>query len=438
MLKIKTSVFSDIGQERNKNQDNLFWCGHYRSQNEVDFRFEDIATVDNPVQIYAISDGIGGMASGEIAARIAVSDLEALAYAIDLSNVDEDVNLISDYLREKAIYMSKKNSLQDNPDMHMGATLSILVFRDDRAYLANIGDTAVYSLSSNGLKRISRNDSHAAKLRELGHISYEEESKHPLKHALSNYLGMEYQKDKFSYYILKDIPLHNGDMFLLCSDGLSSFVEEDSIHKILSSSLRLHDKTRKLVDLALEKGSHDNISIILLEILECDACFQEPIIIKDDNQLNKAKPNNYPKQSLNKDIMHDETTVFRPVKANIPNTQNINRVDKTAESNSIFADKQAAYYEKARKDSLRRQEKQLRKDRRTSDKTQNDQVDIDPISSEEKQKYYDARYLNMDEIVEGEKPRQIKRKNSWLSWLLHILLFIVIGFLVAWLVFDLL
>lgn len=268
MLKIKAAVYSDTGQVRQTNEDNLYWQGQYRKAFELAGTLNRTFSDQSSVQLYAISDGMGGLARGEVASRIAVSGLAELDDRLKAGLPEDDIKEIDSYLKDRNDYIWERNKLSDSLDDAMGATISLLLLRDDEAILVNMGDTAVFHCHDGLMKQIFRDDSHAARLRSLGYLTSEEASRHPYKNALINFLGKEAPEGELRYFLVPDIHLSAGDLILLCSDGISGVLRRDSIHQVLEEDLDVQEKVELLVDLSVASGSSDNITAVLLEIVE--------------------------------------------------------------------------------------------------------------------------------------------------------------------------
>lgn len=271
MLKIIGSVYSDTGQVRQQNEDNLYWQGQYRKSYELAGTLKRNFKDDHDVQLYAVSDGMGGMARGELASRIAVSELASLDRSLKQGHPDDDTAKIDHYLQNCSRYISERNSSAGSEKEAMGATLSLLMLRDDRAVLANLGDTAVYHSRDGLMKQISRDDSHAARLRSLGYLTSEEARRHPFKHSLVNYLGKEEADGVLKYFLVPDIRLSTGDFLLLCSDGISGVLSREIIQEVLNDAQPPEQKVESLVNLAVASGSADNMTIILLYVAEASS-----------------------------------------------------------------------------------------------------------------------------------------------------------------------
>lgn len=269
MLKVVGAVYSDTGRVRETNEDNLYWQGQFRKPYELVVTLDKAFTSEESLQLYAVSDGMGGMARGELASRLALSEMASLEQAMKKAGAKEDINLLDIYLRERSSYIWERNRNAGSLDEAMGATISLLLLRDNKAVLANMGDTAVYQCREGLLKQLSRDDSHAARLRSLGYLTREEASRHPFKNSLINFLGKEQPGDKMNYFLVPDITLAEGDLLLLCSDGISGSLNRETIQLVLNDEQSVPEKVRTLVDMALEAGSQDNITAILLRVVAC-------------------------------------------------------------------------------------------------------------------------------------------------------------------------
>ena len=130
MLKIVGSVYSDTGQVREQNEDNLYWQGEFRKAYELAGTLERDFNSSDDVQLYAVSDGMGGMARGELASRIAVSDLANLDRALKGGSKDYDIRKLDSYLRGCNDYIWERNQRMQSEDEAMGATISLLLLRE--------------------------------------------------------------------------------------------------------------------------------------------------------------------------------------------------------------------------------------------------------------------------------------------------------------------
>lgn len=231
--------------------------GMVREKNED---FHAILSVGDS-SVFVVADGMGGHAVGEIASRTAVEfALSALPQQLEKARSVEDIELILQETIEKANVRVYLQSLDNREYRGMGTTLTLAVFRHWRLYISHIGDCRVYLLHGGSLERLTIDHTLVQELVDMGSISEKEAETHPRRHVLVRSLGVnEYMKpDTYSFDISE------GDLILMCTDGLYGYVEEEQIRKILKRHKNLDSCVRQLVDSANAAGGPDNITAILI------------------------------------------------------------------------------------------------------------------------------------------------------------------------------
>lgn len=219
---------------------------------------EDSILVKLP-DLFAIADGMGGHQGGETASS------EAVAYLAetDFSKVD-DKNVLP-FLAKRVQEASNRiwQMAQENPKLKgMGTTLSVVYLLDDeRACAAHVGDSRIYLLQSNGLKKITRDHSYVAELVRNKEISPEEAANHLHKNIIMRAVGAEPYVEVDSFEFLTS----GAKRLLLSSDGLTNMVSEEEIENILQDS-NLTFAADSLMEKALAAGGKDNISFIILDL----------------------------------------------------------------------------------------------------------------------------------------------------------------------------
>jgi serine/threonine protein phosphatase PrpC len=223
--------------------------GKTREQNEDAFGYRDT--------LFVVADGMGGHQAGEIASAIAVETVLASEIGSDpVASLQEAVLNANRAILDE---MAKNEDL-----MGMGTTIAILLLVSDQAYVSHVGDSRIYQLSTlNGnLRQLTDDHSFVAELIKNGSITEEEAKIHPQRNVLTRALGSQ-GKLEFEVNIF---PVSPGDKFLLCSDGLTGMVVENTIKEILSSAVRPQIIAEKLVGQANDNGGTDNITVIIIEI----------------------------------------------------------------------------------------------------------------------------------------------------------------------------
>lgn len=221
---------------------------------------EDSFFVSDEGGFFIVADGMGGLAAGEVASQIAK---DTIVSALKKSN---DSSTPYDRVLRDAIESANAEvrvALTENPSARgMGSTCVVLAFRDSDFYIAYVGDSRIYLFRNNHLKQITRDHSYVEELFLRGLITAEEKIDHPYKSSITRYVG---HADKIEADITSG-PLSNDDVFLLCSDGLTGEVPDDKIEEVLKTTLGMQEGVDKLINLALENGGNDNVSVIAVKV----------------------------------------------------------------------------------------------------------------------------------------------------------------------------
>ncbi len=205
--------------------------------------------------MYGVADGMGGHKGGDIASLMAVTLVrrfltEAKPSGEHLRRGIEEANLM---IYEEQLY---------RPDLSgMGTTLTVIWEDKKRILLGHVGDSRCYRLHGGQLKQVSQDHSMVAELVRDGVITPEEARRHPYRNIITRALGTAETVE----VDVTEIEKAKGDIYLICSDGLSEYVDEDQMQKILTSR-ELEDAADLLLSLALEGGGRDNISLVLAEV----------------------------------------------------------------------------------------------------------------------------------------------------------------------------
>ena len=216
---------------------------------------EDSLTIIEP-NTFVVADGMGGQAAGEIASQMLVATVTDV---INSSHEPFDENILKSAIltaNEKIIAESKQNKEREG----MGTTATILHVSNHTAYYAHVGDSRLYKLESNILNQITQDHSYVQSLVRSGQITQEQANVHPMKNILTQAVGGMHDLS----VDCGNFPVHSGDVFLLCTDGLSNMLSDQEITLILQSS---HNPAGDLIEAALNHGGKDNISVIIVGLL---------------------------------------------------------------------------------------------------------------------------------------------------------------------------
>ncbi len=224
---------------------------------------EDSVTVDEPTRLGILADGMGGYNAGEVASGMATTFIKSelgrwLAQAGRHANARE-VRRAMEICVDNA-NRSIFNAANSNPQYSgMGTTLVVGVFQDGRLMLGHIGDSRCYRLRNNQLEQITKDHSLLQEQMDAGLITPEQAATSTNKNLVTRALGVEDA-------VLLEVNEHKvdpGDLYLMCSDGLSDMLDDEAIAQILTGDASLEQKSVQLVDAANANGGRDNISVLL-------------------------------------------------------------------------------------------------------------------------------------------------------------------------------
>ena len=207
--------------------------------------------------IVAVSDGMGGHSSGEVASFMTVKCLCDEYPRI----VASDGELSGAVILE--INRTVSQAAQSNPEYKgMGATLCGFAYCDNKIIGFNVGDSRLYRFCGGELERLSRDHTEGQRLKDLGLLTDAELESFPNRKAIYKYIGM---KTDLVADVFEIAPCEKGSLLLLCTDGLSDAICESELAEILGRDLTLKEKGEVLIDTALERkiGHGDNVTIIL-------------------------------------------------------------------------------------------------------------------------------------------------------------------------------
>lgn len=243
MIKIVCCAKSDIGRKRSNN--------------------EDAYLIEPDKGFLTVADGMGGGASGEVASRLFTEAAFEIFSKSEKQSEQEILELIQKTFQianERIFTQAKINSEYDT----MGCTAELIAFYDHKFILGHVGDSRTYLLRQSRLKKITRDHSLIQDQIDKGLISKGDARNHSQRNVILRAVGA-YENLEVDLISGK---CKAGDIFLLCSDGLTGMVDDHAIEMVLSSSASLPDKTKQLVNMANSAGGYDNITVALCEVAE--------------------------------------------------------------------------------------------------------------------------------------------------------------------------
>lgn len=248
---------TDVGMVRNLNEDSLLTL-------EVNLIRQ---SVSQPLGVYVVADGMGGHAAGEIAsgtivnviAQKAVTDLfpDQITHGGDQDR--------SEWLRQAVELANRKVfELRKSADTDMGSTLVSAVIDGHKAHIAHVGDSRAYLINGQGIRQLTTDHSLVERLIATNQISREDARHHPQRNVIYRTIG-----DKLKLEVdLSVVLLKPGDCLLLCSDGLSGMLEDQKICDIVQKSPSPQAACNNLIDAANAVGGEDNITVIIVQIIQ--------------------------------------------------------------------------------------------------------------------------------------------------------------------------
>ncbi|HEY0826510.1 MAG TPA: Stp1/IreP family PP2C-type Ser/Thr phosphatase [Bacilli bacterium] len=224
---------------------------------------EDRVLVDNNLNGFTfaiVADGMGGHKAGDVASQMAIElihqELQLLQAGMSAEECMDKMKTAVSKANE-SIYASAVNQEQY---YGMGTTVVIVLVSAEGLIVAHIGDSRVYKWNGEHISQLTEDHSLVNELLKSGQISRDEANHHPRRNVLTRALGTEEVTD----LEIQHLHWEPNDVLLLCSDGLSGFVDKDQMIEILRTNHNLEWKVNRLVDRALETGGDDNITVILL------------------------------------------------------------------------------------------------------------------------------------------------------------------------------
>ena len=235
--------------------------GKVRLENQDAF-FADIET-----GLFVVSDGMGGHRGGALASGIIAEDLPVMIEnALDRLKLGT-ARTIRSLLKKVIAEQSRQLHLEGTSETgfkDMGATAVVALLRNNRCFVANVGDSRAYRLRTGRLTQLTRDHSVVYELVEQGRVEPEEALEHAASGQLTRYIGMEEK----THSHVRSFALKKADRLLLCTDGLTDMVDEKSIAAILRAESDHRTACKSLVTAANKASGHDNITTLIIDWLE--------------------------------------------------------------------------------------------------------------------------------------------------------------------------
>ena len=241
---LKTFSITNIGRRRKLNQDYVY-------------------TSEQPVgklpNLFIVADGMGGHNAGDYASKVTVETMVERISASEETErthiLDEAIQAANKLIREKA---------GESPELEgMGTTVVAATCDGTRLCVANVGDSRLYVANKREIRQITKDHSWVEEMVRRGGMGREEARNHPDKNIITRAVGAE-DSVKVDFFAVQ---LKEGDMILMCTDGLTNMLEDEEIRMILNGARDMVEKAEALVQAANDRGGRDNISVILIDPL---------------------------------------------------------------------------------------------------------------------------------------------------------------------------
>jgi PPM family protein phosphatase len=232
---------------------------------------EDGYICNETLKLFVVADGMGGHSAGEVASRLAIETVEGfIRRSSDDSDfswpygIDPQLTLGGNRLRT-AVHLANRRVFRASESCDdytgMGTTLTGLLISDDRVGFGHVGDSRLYALEGERFRQVTRDDTWVATiLANDPSMTPADVARHPMRHVLTNVLGAREQIDAQ----LGEFRMTAGTLFLLCSDGLYGMINDGGIEATLRAGGPLDAMARQLVQMALDGGGHDNVTVVLV------------------------------------------------------------------------------------------------------------------------------------------------------------------------------
>jgi len=245
MIRIETCGRTDVGLRRSNNEDT----------------FVSIPELG----LLALADGMGGAASGEVASGIFADTVREFFSAGPPSSGEEAEELVR---RTFLLANQRIRDLADRESKHrdMGCTGEMVVFTGAGYVVGHVGDSRIYLFRGGRLRQVTKDHSFVQEQVDQGVLTPEQARVHAYRHMILRAVGIH---DSLAVDLISG-KAYTGDLFLLCSDGLSDMVEDSLIEETLASDLSIEEKADRLVRSACDAGGHDNVTVVLGLVLHAE------------------------------------------------------------------------------------------------------------------------------------------------------------------------
>ena len=239
---LKTFSITDVGVKRKLNQD---------------FVYTSERPVGSLPNLFIVADGMGGHNAGDYASKVTV---ETIVEKVGSSSETERSRVLDEAIQ--AANMLIRARAKESADLEgMGTTVVAATCQGNSLCVANVGDSRLYVANRREIRQITRDHSWVAEMVRRGGMGKEEARYHPDRNIITRAIGAD-DELKVDFFTVQ---LKEGDLILMCTDGLTNMLEDEEIRMILNGARDIVEKVEELVNAANERGGRDNISVILID-----------------------------------------------------------------------------------------------------------------------------------------------------------------------------
>lgn len=268
-VKIETAAYSSIGG-RGNNEDNFYLNGLFLSLEQMNGGGKTAMKNTQPVQLYAVLDGMGGGDYGEYASSYAAGALKE--YQDNCRSPDDpgELRCLLQHVSQRIDAFAAERGLASGS---CGSTVAMLVLGEGWYRTAHVGDSRVYLLRGGELTRLTKDQSLVQQLVDAGQLTEEEAWESPDKNIITHHLGMPLEGKELEAVISDRQPLQAGDCFLLCSDGVSDNLRDREIAEVFLAADSAEKNAERLVQTARRRAGEmgeesDNLTAVVLKTLK--------------------------------------------------------------------------------------------------------------------------------------------------------------------------
>lgn len=245
-LSITVGYNSDLGLIRSENQDSY---GKFPADND------DLSAPNG--QLFIIADGMGGQRGGQKASRLAVDTVQRAYFSNSINDAAKGIRKAF----EAANHQIYSCSINKSEYQGMGTTCTALIMKGNQVCIAHVGDSRVYRINRRKIEQLTSDHSKVAELMREGLLTEKQAKTHPQRSILSRALGVN---ESVEVDIIDGMVLKGGDSFLLCTDGLAKVTDDEIKSIVLSNSVQ--DTCEKLINVAIDRGGDDNVTVQMIRI----------------------------------------------------------------------------------------------------------------------------------------------------------------------------